>query len=427
MENYLIKVLVTSNIVLIALIVFFINKKIKDTLMFILTYVVSMVPIIIITYLWMLKLYDSSVSSAIISYKDLISPTVTTIGLIITVNISYMTIRFNQKKQEIDLIYSLIKDQKSLVTDEIIKVVSIIEERCNSELTTANIAYIRTVNFIKKNKENIFLENEINDENVVNTIKLLKKKAKYISDRDIELLVLHNWQDYIEVLNKSQFLKRKLAKANIEKSANIRKIDKPHYEILGKFLFGNGTISGFMMGKKAELTYRTLDKNITYEEAVDIINNIYRVNYYKLGHLFKHFHRIIRLILEGVVSKDKKVQKDLIGILRAQFSEEILLLLYYNATYTYRGFGLGILMQGTGFWGDAYDFQSFKKKQNTIEEYQEITHISSSKFYLPHIDNKIIKEIYGSGRLVKVPKKKRKETEKKKFINKVNALQNNDL
>lgn len=417
-------VLIVSNILLIGLIVLLINRKIKDTWMLLLTYVVSIIPIIIISYLWTLKLYSPNITSSIISYKDLISPTVTTIGLVITVNISYMTIRFNQKKQEIDLIYSLIKDQKTLITEDVTEIVKEIKERCQSELTTANIAYIRLVNFIKEQKEVIFSDDSIKDKRVSNALNTLKKSAKHISDRDIELLVLYNWQKHIESKNKSHFLKRKLARANTEKEGQIKAKDEKFYAILGNFLFGDISDTGFKLSTGEEISYEMLQQNITYDEAVEIINNIYRVNYFKLGHLFKHFHRIIRLILEGAVSKDKKVQKDLLGILRAQFSEEILLLLYYNATYTYRGFGLGLLMQGTGFWGDAYDFQVPRKKGKTqkIEEKQEITHISSSKFYLPHIDNKIIKEVYGSGRLIKVPNKKRKEKEKKKFIDKIKDL-----
>jgi hypothetical protein len=191
------------------------------------------------------------------------------------------------------------------------------------------------------------------------------------------------------------------------------------YNYIASTLFN--TKSSEYIFKNNSLPVSDVIKGITYDESVEIINNIYRIQYYKLGHLFKHFHRIIRLILEGIISNDKKIQKELLGILRAQFPEEMLILIYYNASYTYRGYGLGCLLQGTKFFGDESDFN----RNIDSEEQKERTHISSSNFYFPQYDQMIISKVYGSGDLLGVPKKNKEKFESD-FIELLRGLTENE-
>ena len=313
-----------------------------------------------------------------------------------------MTIRFNQKKQEMDLIYSLIKDQKNLITEEIIETGSAIKNRCKAELNPSNIAYIRIVKYLKSNQNVLFTS-----------------ASTKMSSRDIELIVLMSWDKYIFPKQKNILKKSRIAESHLLKEKNIKNNNLRMYNYIASTLFN--TESSEYIFKNNSLPVSDVIKGITYDESVEIINNIYRIQYYKLGHLFKHFHRIIRLILKGIISNDKKIQKELLGILRAQFPEEMLILIYYNASYTYRGYGLGCLLQGTKFFGDESDFN----RNIDSEEQKERTHISSSNFYFPKYDQMIISKVYGSGDLLGVPKKNKEKFESD-FIELLRGLTENE-
>lgn len=394
--------LVIINILLQLLLFFQHNKKLKDLKIFILIYFLSLISVGIVEYFWLFRYFDVETGKKLVPLQSLVSPTVTTLGLIITVGISYMTIRFNQKKQEMDLIYSLIKDQKNLITEEILDTGRAIKNRCKAELNPSNIAYIRIVKYLKNNK-NLLLTSEL----------------KKISSRDIELLVLTSWNQYIFPKQKNILKKSRIAESHLLKEKKIKNNKLSMYHRIAPTLFN--TESSEFIFKNNSLPISEVIKDITYDESVEIINNIYRIQYYKLGHLFKHFHRIIRLILEGIISNDKKIQKELLGILRAQFPEEMLILIYYNASYTYRGYGLGCLLQGTKFFGDESDFN----RNIDSEEQKERTHISSSNFYFPQYDQMIISKVYGSGDLLGVPKKNKEKFESD-FIELLRGLTENE-
>lgn len=419
-------------IVIASLIIFKKNKKMKITTSLVIVYVLTIISVIVVTYLWAINYPSIKIISKLQNIQPILSPTITTFGLITTVGISLVTINFNQKKQEMDLIYSLIKDQKNLINEkfknddsESLKELTLgdiandIRTRCQKELSPSNIAYIRLVQFLIENKEKIFRQNNIKDSSTLSFYKRITRKRENISDRDIEIIVLISWHKYIEKNLGSQFKSNKLPDTQTSKLGKLSLSRQKEYMKLGAYLFQNALDFPGLDDQDTRLTYNYLKSETKYEEAAEIINNIYRINYYKLGHLFKHFHRIIRLILEGSVSKDQKVQKELLGILRAQFPEDILILLYYNATYTYRGYGLGCLLQGTKFFGDRFDFDF----NQSTEERTERTHISSSKFYFSELDTKIIQDVYGSGKFVEIPKNKTNEQEL--FVQKIKNLQNN--
>ena len=385
--------LVIVNILLQLLLFFQHNKKLKDLKIFILIYFLSLISVGIVEYFWLFRYFDVETGKKLVPLQSLVSPTVTTLGLIITVGISYMTIRFNQKKQEMDLIYSLIKDQKNLITEEIIETGSAIKNRCKAELNPSNIAYIRIVKYLKSNQNVLFTS-----------------ASTKMSSRDIELIVLMSWDKYIFPKQKNILKKSRIAESHLLKEKNIKNNNLRMYNYIASTLFN--TESSEYIFKNNSLPVSDVIKGITYDESVEIINNIYRIQYYKLGHLFKHFHRIIRLILKGIISNDKKIQKELLGILRAQFPEEMLILIYYNASYTYRG---------TKFFGDESDFN----RNIDSEEQKERTHISSSNFYFPKYDQMIISKVYGSGDLLGVPKKNKEKFESD-FIELLRGLTENE-
>lgn len=361
--------------------------------------------------LWILKFINPANAYYLVtlfSYKDLISPTITTLGLIVTISIAYITTTFNQKKQEIDLILSMISDQKQLIDDHVLSTITEIQKRCQEELHPTNLAYLRFENRLKsqmgdllEKKDHYFTEVLVQQE----LEKLLNKKNLHnhetISDRDIELLALHGFSS-IKMKNNSYKINFKdIAPASRDKILG----KKNNYPNLSKFLVTDQVIKSCLFPKESFFD------PIKYEEVFPVVNNIYRVNYYKLGHLFKHFHRIIRLILQGRVAHDHNLQKDLIGILRAQYSEELLQLIYYNATYTSRGLGLGMLLQGTCFWGDRSDFE--------VTGDNEITHISTASLYFKQKDKKIMEELYAGNSFETIKSGKGKEEAKKNFMDSI--------
>lgn len=77
------------------------------------------------------------------------------------------------------------------------------------------------------------------------------------------------------------------------------------------------------------------------EEIKASINSIYNKYYPELGHFFRHTHRIVKLI-NKYYPDNKAKRNEFLGILRAYYSEELLLILYYNSTFTDKGLGLGL-------------------------------------------------------------------------------------
>lgn len=370
-------------------IVTFLNfKKLNVLLSFIGLYVITIITVIIVTivlYEPILTIINSN-SSDTDGFKNLISPVVTTIGLIVTTIIAFSNSSSNQEKQSTDLIISMIKQQKELQTDDFEKVVEKISDNCNLHLKRDNIAFIRLMKIINiqldQLKSNNFYYVE-DDPTILNELKKLKKENNI--ERQIELILLYGLKESSFRQKRAMF--KNISPSNKLKTSSISSNNFKYKEISDYFTDPNFWDKLIVNQKEIDNIY----SDIKYDEAFEIINDIYRLEYYKLGHYFKHFHRIVKLI-NSKTKFNKNLKNELTGILRSQLPERVLTLIFYNATYTSRGHGLGYIMQGLCFWGDKDDFVN--------EGNKEITHISSTSLIFKH-DKNIMINVYGDQKHLK--------------------------
>lgn len=108
---------------------------------------------------------------------------------------------------------------------------------------------------------------------------------------------------------------------------------------------------------KLDNIYKTTSEihEFKYNDVFRIINSIFEKSYTETGHFFRHTHRIIKMINE---IKNDKVKKNFLGILRAQYSENIILAIYFNSVFTEKGIGLGFQLINSDFFIDKNDIDS---------------------------------------------------------------------
>lgn len=126
-----------------------------------------------------------------------------------------------------------------------------------------------------------------------------------------------------------------------------------------------------------------LNNSYSYDEVFDKMNVIYNDSYVVFGHFFRNTHRVVKLINEFYQDSPKE-QKQFLGILRSQFSEDILLILYYNCVYTKKGLGLGRQLIKSDFFGDFSDLESGNY------------HFREEKLVFGKIDKAILQRIFVS-------------------------------
>lgn len=343
--------------------------------------------LVVITYIASVMIYSTVLGQAsgglLIKFKDIISPFVTSLGLVITIIIAATTLIFNQEHNDIDFIYTLMKNLKSLEKNITYKNPGTAKEkdfdssvvelltRIKLETNLSNIYYLRILKKIQQNKK--ILESEKIPPEYKKKFKKLKNEANI--DRELEKLILYGIQN-----TKGHGIHYK----QIYES-HKNKVKKPlkdyKYKNLVNYIVSKQFITLLFDDDDAKGLYT---KKISYDESFEIINNIYRIYYPSMGHYFKQFHRIVKLINKKN-RFNKSLKKSLRGILRSQFTENELLLIYYNATYTARGMGLGYILKGSCFFGDTLDFQNIG---NT-----EISHISKAAFILDN-DVEVISNVY---------------------------------
>lgn len=120
------------------------------------------------------------------------------------------------------------------------------------------------------------------------------------------------------------------------------------------------------------------------DEIKKSISSIYNKYYPQLGHFFRHTHRIIKLI-NKYYPDNKTKRNEFLGILRAYYSEDLLLVLYYNSTFTYKGSGLGVQLMYSDFFGNVSDFEK-----------DDLMHFRKDLLIFEDIDIQILKEVYSS-------------------------------
>lgn len=97
------------------------------------------------------------------------------------------------------------------------------------------------------------------------------------------------------------------------------------------------------------------------KNKVEIIDDVLNSEYHLIGSFLRFFYRIIKYINDNV--DDPKIKKNYLGFLRATLDENLMLLIFYNATYATSGEKMGDELLNTNFFGDKLDFD--KNNKNT--------------------------------------------------------------
>lgn len=102
---------------------------------------------------------------------------------------------------------------------------------------------------------------------------------------------------------------------------------------------------------------RVTPKSVCYNETYEIINNIYLKEYGNIGSFLRHSYRIVKYINRNI--NEKVLKQELLGMLRSYYSEDILLIIFYNAIFTETGLGFGRELLYSDFFGDKEDVENF--------------------------------------------------------------------
>ena len=111
-------------------------------------------------------------------------------------------------------------------------------------------------------------------------------------------------------------------------------------------------------------------------------NKVFDDQYAEVGHFFRNSYRIVKLI--NVYYKDDlELRKNYLGILRSQYSENVILAIYYNCVFTDKGLGYANQLLGTDFFGDKKDLA-----------YDNPIHFRTEKLIFNEKDLKTIKKLF---------------------------------
>lgn len=111
-----------------------------------------------------------------------------------------------------------------------------------------------------------------------------------------------------------------------------------------------------------------------------LVNTIFNEHYKDTGHIFRNSYRIVKIINQEFKDDESK-RKQYLGLLRSYYTDEFLLILFYNSVYTDKGLGFTKLLVGTDFFGT----------KNELETTSFITHIDLSKILFSEDKDALIK------------------------------------
>lgn len=109
--------------------------------------------------------------------------------------------------------------------------------------------------------------------------------------------------------------------------------------------------------KKIDALYNNFfqEDNHKYKDYRDNISENIIESFSDINYFFRHTHRILKLLNEV---DDTRVKKNFMGILRAQYSEQVILSIYLNAVYTKKGIGLAKQLLNSDFFASNDDFKN---------------------------------------------------------------------
>lgn len=282
---------------------------------------------------------------AFIKKESLVSPLIVAAFTNLTL---YQTVK-NQKNASSttyqNFIFDMIKQNKAILDNhnkEVENLVRDIKTICCKENTTYYLFIENLIKYKVSNTEKLKIKH----------LKLNKFIASFISQdinnflvtgelKQIEKIAL--WYMFKYENNTYKLLKGKdNLKKTVEKTLPT---DKENLEI-----FEENRVLDFL-----NINYQDAKSNQTYsyDTIFNQVNFLFKKKHSQTDFLFRHIHRIVKMINE---IENKEIQKNLLGILRAQYSNDIVMAIYFNCIFTSNGIGLAIELLSEDFFGDINDF-----------------------------------------------------------------------
>lgn len=148
--------------------------------------------------------------------------------------------------------------------------------------------------------------------------------------------------------------------------------------------------------KKIDALYNYFfqEDNHKYKDYRDNISENIIESFSDINYFFRHTHRILKLLNEV---DDIRVKKNFMGILRAQYSEQVILSIYLNAVYTKKGIGLAKQLLNSDFFASNDDFKNGNQMihgafETTFQKGKQYR-IIKDLFVFSHEDRNDIKEL----------------------------------
>lgn len=183
--------------------------------------------------------------------------------------------------------------------------------------------------------------------NLVETDENIDKKEK---DRIIKILKSDTKEystliyPFLSLVDETLFKKLELIdpkKSNVIKQSTLKQMN-------------SNFLANFYDAFRDSTFKKQWEEPINFKSMNKVSSEIFASNYSTFGHFYRHLHRIIKYI--NVHIKDESSKKEYFGILRAQYSDLALIVIFYNCIYVEDGYGLGYQLLYSDFFGTKEDF-----------------------------------------------------------------------
>lgn len=318
-----------------------------------------------------------------------ISVLITSISLIITASNFNKSAEKSTDLSDSNQIMDMIKLNNEIYQNVMRSKPAIFEEIKNeivTNLESDKFWMLRGMNFVK---DNLFSEeSDVYRKSIIFNLESLEYKKNSNFYRNNEKLIRYlktgsnnSHKQIWLLLNYESLIKKKYGVA-LESDMRNLKLTPSYIE---QVLIKREIFEDILIRMNEDKFYT---RGISYNEAFEIINDVFDNNFEVLGNFFRSTHRIIKKINESF-GDNMEIKKNYLGLLRAQLPESAIASIYYNATYTRKGLGLARQLLYMDFFGDELDFISIDKAHLSDSQ-----HISSNKIVFYDTDYRMMSSLY---------------------------------
>lgn len=315
---------------------------------------------------------------------------ITLTGFLLGILTFYRNSRENDKNVQMQRIYKLLdmltaelKEKNTIITNDILEQMIRLLSKQNHNEPVLQFVLLNTrikkhhmflslnyhkfawkwKRFYKKNP-NAYdkkVENFINVINIFDDIQGSHTKGMPTNKQEqyARILITH----IVRKNDKYSYLKNEISQKNFN-------IDESIYNILEEIGYTK-YFSKFLPKRAEKNEIWKYDVKYRYIESFKIINTFTnRLSDDSLSNICRYVHKIVKIINHMPITVDEKYS--LYGLIRSALDSKILLAIFLNATFSFKGAGLARQLIGTSFFGDKSDIiQSYSQHIN-------LNHLKSS-------------------------------------------------